>query len=96
MQRKPIVVVGSVNTDLVAVSERIPSIGQTVLGTDFQVHPGERAATRLSPWRASATLSTSSAALAATTLAPSYANTSNLAALTAARWQLARARPEWR
>lgn len=40
VQRKPIVVVGSVNTDLVAVSERIPSIGQTVLGTDFQVHPG--------------------------------------------------------
>ena len=40
VQRKPIVVVGSVNTDLVAVSETIPLIGQTVLGTDFQVHPG--------------------------------------------------------
>lgn len=40
MQRKPIVVVGSLNTDLVAVSETIPSVGQTVIGTDFQVHPG--------------------------------------------------------
>ncbi len=40
MQRKPILVVGSLNTDLVAVADTIPAVGQTVIGTDFQVHPG--------------------------------------------------------
>ena len=41
---KPIVVVGSINLDLVAVAARIPSVGETVLGTDFQTHPGGKGA----------------------------------------------------
>lgn len=41
---KPIVVVGSINLDLVAVAPRIPSVGETVLGTDFQTHPGGKGA----------------------------------------------------
>jgi ribokinase len=42
--QKPIVVVGSINTDLVAVAEKIPSIGETVIGKDFQIHPGGKGA----------------------------------------------------
>lgn len=42
--KKPIVVVGSINTDLVAVTERIPAVGQTVIGSDFQIHPGGKGA----------------------------------------------------
>lgn len=42
--KKPIVVVGSINLDLVAVAERIPAIGETVIGTDFQIHPGGKGA----------------------------------------------------
>jgi ribokinase len=42
--QKPIVVVGSINTDLVAVTERIPAVGETVIGTDFQIHPGGKGA----------------------------------------------------
>jgi ribokinase len=42
--QKPIVVVGSINTDLVASSRRIPAIGETLLGTDFQIHPGGKGA----------------------------------------------------
>jgi ribokinase len=42
--RKPIVVVGSINLDLVATSENIPAIGQTVIGNDFQIHPGGKGA----------------------------------------------------
>ena len=42
--RKPIVVIGSINIDLVANTERIPVIGETVLGSDFQVHPGGKGA----------------------------------------------------
>jgi ribokinase len=42
--RKPIVVVGSINLDLVAMSERIPAIGETVIGTGFQIHPGGKGA----------------------------------------------------
>ncbi len=42
--QKPIVVVGSINTDLVSTSRRIPSVGETVIGTDFQVHPGGKGA----------------------------------------------------
>ena len=38
--QKPIVVVGSINIDLVAVTGRIPVVGETVIGTDFQIHPG--------------------------------------------------------
>jgi len=42
--QKPIVVVGSINTDLVAVTHQIPSAGETVFGTDFQIHPGGKGA----------------------------------------------------
>ena len=42
--QKPIVVVGSINTDLVAIARRIPAIGETVIGTDFQIHPGGKGA----------------------------------------------------
>jgi ribokinase len=41
---KPIVVVGSINTDLVSVTERIPVVGETVLGSSFQIHPGGKGA----------------------------------------------------
>ncbi len=42
--KKSIVVVGSINLDLVAVAARIPSVGETVIGTDFQIHPGGKGA----------------------------------------------------
>jgi ribokinase len=42
--QKPIVVVGSINADLVAKVERIPHSGETVLGSDFQIHPGGKGA----------------------------------------------------
>jgi ribokinase len=42
--RKPIVVVGSLNLDLVALADRIPAIGETVIGTGFQIHPGGKGA----------------------------------------------------
>jgi ribokinase len=42
--RKPIVVVGSINADLVTKVERIPHSGETVLGSDFQIHPGGKGA----------------------------------------------------
>jgi ribokinase len=42
--QKPIVVVGSINTDLVSVTRRIPSVGETVIGSDFHVHPGGKGA----------------------------------------------------
>lgn len=41
---KPVVVVGSINIDLVANTARIPKEGETVLGTDFQIHPGGKGA----------------------------------------------------
>jgi ribokinase len=43
-EERPIVVVGSINIDLVAIADRIPAIGETVLGTDFQIHPGGKGA----------------------------------------------------
>jgi ribokinase len=42
--QKPIVVVGSINTDLVAVTKRIPVVGETVIASDFQTHPGGKGA----------------------------------------------------
>lgn len=42
--QKPVVVVGSINTDLVAVTSRIPAVGETVTGRDFQIHPGGKGA----------------------------------------------------
>jgi len=41
---KPVVVVGSINIDLVALTRRIPAVGETVTGTDFQIHPGGKGA----------------------------------------------------
>jgi ribokinase len=42
--KKPIVVVGSINLDLVANADRIPAAGETVHGRDFQTHPGGKGA----------------------------------------------------
>ncbi|MCU1321291.1 MAG: Ribokinase [Acidobacteriaceae bacterium] len=42
--QKPIIVVGSINTDLVAVTKRVPAVGETVIGSDFQIHPGGKGA----------------------------------------------------
>lgn len=44
LNRKPIVVVGSINIDLVAKAERIPVTGETVSGTEFQTHSGGKGA----------------------------------------------------
>ena len=41
---KPIVVVGSINTDLVSATARIPLAGETVLGSDFKIYPGGKGA----------------------------------------------------
>ena len=43
-EQKPIVVVGSINMDLVAKTDVIPSAGETVAGTDFQIYPGGKGA----------------------------------------------------
>jgi hypothetical protein len=37
---KPIVVLGSLNMDLVTVTPRMPVAGETMHGTSFQTHPG--------------------------------------------------------
>lgn len=42
--KRPIVVVGSINIDLVAIADKIPAVGETVLGTGFQIHPGGKGA----------------------------------------------------
>ncbi len=42
--KKSIVVVGSINQDLVVVADRIPSVGETLIGSDFQIHPGGKGA----------------------------------------------------
>jgi ribokinase len=44
MNGKPIVVVGSINMDLVARAERIPLPGETVRGSALQMHPGGKGA----------------------------------------------------
>ncbi len=41
---RPIVVVGSLNTDLVVRTLRHPQIGETVLGHDFRTYPGGKGA----------------------------------------------------
>ncbi len=43
-ENKPIVVVGSINMDLVTNTARIPSEGETLTGEDFQTHPGGKGA----------------------------------------------------
>jgi ribokinase len=42
--QKPIVVVGSINLDLVAIATHVPIAGETVLGREFQMHPGGKGA----------------------------------------------------
>lgn len=42
--KKKIVVVGSINMDLVIFSHRIPGIGETIMGRDFSVIPGGKGA----------------------------------------------------
>lgn len=44
MSQKPIVVVGSINIDLVARADCIPLVGETVHSSDFQMHPGGKGA----------------------------------------------------
>jgi ribokinase len=44
VHRKPIVVVGSINMDLVTSTPRIPLAGQTLIGTDFTTTPGGKGA----------------------------------------------------
>lgn len=41
---KPIVVVGSINMDLVSRTERIPRAGETILGSEFHLHSGGKGA----------------------------------------------------
>ena len=41
---KPIVVVGSINQDLVVSAQKIPVGGETIIGSDFQTHPGGKGA----------------------------------------------------
>jgi ribokinase len=41
---RPIVVVGSINMDLVSNVPRIPRAGETIFGRDFQMHPGGKGA----------------------------------------------------
>jgi ribokinase len=41
---RPIVVVGSINMDLVSAAPRIPAAGETLLGSGFQMHPGGKGA----------------------------------------------------
>jgi ribokinase len=43
-ENKPIVVVGSINADLVATVEHIPLAGETISGSSFQIHPGGKGA----------------------------------------------------
>ena len=45
-QKPIVVVVGSINLDLVAIAARIPAAGETVLGSAFQMHPGGKERTR--------------------------------------------------
>jgi ribokinase len=44
VNRKPIVVVGSINMDLVARTPRIPMAGETITGTGFETTPGGKGA----------------------------------------------------
>ena len=44
MTTKRIVVVGSLNLDLVVQVDQIPGVGETVLGSGFQTHPGGKGA----------------------------------------------------
>lgn len=41
---KPIVIIGSINTDLVTRTDRLPRTGETVLGSNFSIYPGGKGA----------------------------------------------------
>ena len=43
-ETKPIVVVGSINIDLVVNTTRMPVAGETLVGKSFQIHPGGKGA----------------------------------------------------
>src|ERR1700722_7308279 len=43
-ERNPILVVGSINMDLVISAEHIPASGETIRGTGFETHPGGKGA----------------------------------------------------
>ncbi|QEE28802.1 ribokinase [Terriglobus albidus] len=42
--QKPIIVVGSINTDLVTMTRKMPAVGETVIASDFAIHPGGKGA----------------------------------------------------
>jgi ribokinase len=42
--QKPIVVVGSINLDLVVGADRIPQVGETIMGSSFNTFPGGKGA----------------------------------------------------
>lgn len=44
MQKKPILVAGSINLDLVVGVERLPRLGETLTGTGLENHPGGKGA----------------------------------------------------
>lgn len=44
MSKKPLVVIGSSNTDMVIQSERIPKAGETIIGGTFFMNPGGKGA----------------------------------------------------
>jgi ribokinase len=46
--QKPIVVVGSINLDLVAGADHIPQVGETIIGTSFNTFHGGKGRTRQS------------------------------------------------
>jgi len=42
--QKPIIVAGSIDTGLVTLAGKIPAEAETVIGNDFQIHPGGKGA----------------------------------------------------
>jgi hypothetical protein len=48
MAPKTITIIGSLNTDLVTVTPRVPSGGETLTGTSFSTGPGGKGANRKS------------------------------------------------
>src|SRR4051812_21807086 len=44
MANRPIVIIGSINMDLVVRTPRMPGAGETMLGRDFQIVPGGKGA----------------------------------------------------
>lgn len=45
MDKQPVItIVGSINMDLVTITEQVPQMGETLLGTQFQMNPGGKGA----------------------------------------------------